>query len=129
MRRRLLNIAAGLSLLVCLAVVTLWVRSYSCADEIIYQGARRAVMFRSYAGSFWVIRSAVMLDSPGWGHIFGSRFYLGWAEGAQGAWRVPFVSVFVWTAVLPFWRFLLPWVRGWRARKRGTMESPEDVPH
>jgi hypothetical protein len=114
MRPRLLNIAAGLSLLVCLAAVALWVRSYSCADEIIYQGASRAVMLRSYGGSPWVIRSPVMLDAPGWGHIFGSRFYLRWAEGAQGAWRVPFLSVCVWAAVLPFWRFLLP-----RVRRRG----------
>jgi hypothetical protein len=57
MRRRLLNLLTVLSLLACLAVVTLWVRSYRVADTIatarnagVSLGGRLAVL-RAYGGA------------------------------------------------------------------------------
>ena len=56
MKRRLLNLLTALSLMLCVAVVALWVRSHFVVDEVVYFGHVRArgcdgVSFVSYAGT------------------------------------------------------------------------------
>jgi hypothetical protein len=121
MRRRLLNTAAVFSLLLSIAIVALWLRSYWCSDEITYRGPTQAIKFRSYDGSFYFITSRFMVVLPGWTHIFNSRHYpaeSGWMDQADLTWRAPFLSLFIWTAALPFWMFVLPYVRAREDRKK-----------
>jgi hypothetical protein len=120
MPRRLLNCLTALSLLLCVAVAALWVRSYGCSDEITYRGPKEAVKIRSNGGTFYFIRSRFKLVIPGWSHIFNSRYYpaeSGWLDRADVTWRAPYFSLFTWTALLPGWRYLLPWLRARRDRR------------
>jgi hypothetical protein len=116
-RRRLLNLLSAVSLLLCGAVCLLWVRSYWCSDEITYRGPTEAFMVRSYDGAFYFIRSRFMVVLPGWSHIFDSKYYPaenGWLDLSDVTWRTPYFSPFVWTALMPGWRYLLPWLRARR---------------
>jgi hypothetical protein len=68
----------------------------------------------SFDGSLYFIRSRFMMALPGWTHIFNSKYYpseSGWMDFEDLTWRVPFLSLLTWSAILPFWRFLLPWAR------------------
>ena len=48
MTRRLLNLLTGLSLLLCVAVVTLWVRSYLAADHVAARVGPDALLFHAW---------------------------------------------------------------------------------
>ena len=114
MRRRLLNPLAWLSLFCCFAALPLWVRSYWATDEITYRGTERAFRVRSYCGAIEVISSRFMIVLTGWSHIFNSRYYpaeSGWMDMADLTWRVPYFSFFVWTAAVPWYWLLIPWLR------------------
>jgi hypothetical protein len=121
MRRRILDIAAGLSLMLCVAITVVWARSYWCSDEITYRGQTQAIKFRSYEGNFYFIESRFMVVLPGWTHIFNSRYHpaeSGWVDQADLTWRAPFFSLFVWSALPAYWRFGLPWVAARQGRRR-----------
>ena len=62
MRRRLFNLLTVLSLVLCVAVVALWVRSYSKAEHfwLNYRGGRSDLL-RTDRGDFTIYRS----KSPG----------------------------------------------------------------
>src|SRR5437764_6571103 len=120
-RRWLFNLATAVSLGLCMAVTAVWLRSYWCCDEITYRGPTQAIRCRSYDGSFYLITSRFMMVLPGWTHIFNSRDQpaeSGWRDRADLTWRAPFFSLFVWSAVLPWCRFFLPWARGREQRKK-----------
>ena len=55
MRRRLLNLLTLLSLLLCVAVVVVWVRSYWASDTIKIKHEGRLTNVHSVGGSFRVI--------------------------------------------------------------------------
>ena len=50
MRRRLLNLVTDLSLLLCVLVAAMWVRSYWRFDNVVYNGRFRVDNFGSYRG-------------------------------------------------------------------------------
>jgi hypothetical protein len=54
-RRRLFNLLTALSLLVCVAVCALWVRSYIVGDGVRVTCGNRAVSFFSCAGTMAVV--------------------------------------------------------------------------
>ena len=120
MRRRLFNLVAALSLLLCVAACVLWVRGYFRGDRVGYRwaepgtGAQRDVSLACMAGQFSLTRSRVDLPGlsvePGWhfepryarpgydmdGGVFGIEHR---TVNAPGRWlseiRVP-----IWTAAL-----------------------------
>jgi len=55
-KRRLFNILAGMSLLLCVAMVTFWVRSYWFVDEayVHASGSRWDWYFVSYPGQWFI---------------------------------------------------------------------------
>src|SRR5688500_11138269 len=74
MRRRLLNLLTALSLLLCVAVVALWVRSYAKADFVGYKPALALISCR---GAVWI----------GWGRWSpGHGFYL--RSDAASRWQI-----------------------------------------
>jgi len=50
MRRKLFNLAAALSLLLCVAVCVLWARSYGLTDQIVWNRATGVRSIGSYGG-------------------------------------------------------------------------------
>jgi hypothetical protein len=76
MKRRLLNLLTALSLLLCVAAVALWVRSYWRFDDVVYVGHFRVNNFCSYRGRFFAqlgwsrtdvrARSAPPYNAGGW---------------------------------------------------------------
>jgi hypothetical protein len=126
-KRRLFNVMAAMSLALCISVTALWSRSYWYSDEITYRGPVNAIKLRSYYGTFYFITSRFMVVLPGWTHIFDSRYYpeeSGWTDQADVIWRAPYLSMFVWSALPPYWRFLLRWV-GRRAQQKRKGFCPQ----
>ena len=65
MKRRLLNVLTAVSLLLCVAVIALWVRSYWCFDQLARQrldatGRLRGVQANSYRGALAI--HSLLLD-------------------------------------------------------------------
>ena len=54
MRRRLFNFFSAASLLLCVAVCVLWVRSYRRFDDVVYVARHRVDNFCSYRCRFFV---------------------------------------------------------------------------
>ena len=122
MKRALSNIFTSMSLLICVAIVALWLRSCWFCDEITYRGPTQAIRFRSYDGSLYLITSRFMVCLPGWTCILNSKYFpaeSGWMDQADLTWRVPFLSLSVWTAALPYWRFLIPWIKSREDKRPG----------
>jgi hypothetical protein len=71
MRRRLFNFVSGMSLLACMAVATLWGRSFSGIDEVLRRDAS-TIRFRSAAGR-------VMIEVVSWREPSSDRGSLGWS--------------------------------------------------
>ena len=65
MKRRLLNFLTALSLLLCAAVVALWVRSYWAADCLALWNAHRELSAESRVGYVTVKTSNISGDPPG----------------------------------------------------------------
>ena len=63
MRRRLLNVLTALSLLLCVAVVALWVRSYRLADSVEWRDSRGWRSVRSARG--YVVVGLLVADWSG----------------------------------------------------------------
>lgn len=53
MRQRLFNLAAVVSLALCVATVVLWVRSYRSVDEVVRTSSLVALTVRSMSGELW----------------------------------------------------------------------------
>jgi hypothetical protein len=106
------NIAATASMLVCTAVLLLWCRSYFCADWFTYRGPAIAFRIRSDSGWCYFIKSRYLIYLYRWGFIFNSRSQGGMLmDMPDVTLSVPHYSLFVWSAILPAWRFVLPAVR------------------
>src|SRR4051812_133091 len=120
MWRRCVNLAAAVSLVVCVAVLLLWGRSYLCSDEITYRGQTEAVRLRSFAGWIEIIRSRFMMSIPGLWFLVNARNQRGsmLVDMPDITLSIPYFSLFAWTAALPAWRFGLPLLRR-RVHKRG----------
>jgi hypothetical protein len=57
MKRRLVNLLAALSLLLCAATVVLWVRSYRIADYLSFKTDDRSIAVTSVAGQIAFMRT------------------------------------------------------------------------
>jgi hypothetical protein len=114
----LINFAAAVSLLMCAAMVVLWVRSYFSVDDFTYRGVKHAVAIRSDSGNFYVITSRFMLPFPGWALPFTRELYYNGSGLPDVKWRFPYYSLAVWTSLLPGYWFLLPWVRAREAARK-----------
>jgi hypothetical protein len=124
MWRPLLNTAAVLSLFLCVAVLALWLRSEWYTDQIVYGGSAESLLFRSYHGVFYFKTSRFMDATPGWTHTFDSGYReteSGWMDKPDLIVCVPFFSFFVWTALLPSWRLLFPWLKVRERRRKGEI--------
>ena len=64
MRRRLLNVATALSLLLCVAVAALWVRSYLRTDTVCVVWGGEMVYCESSRGALEIAWSSRLLPSP-----------------------------------------------------------------
>jgi hypothetical protein len=79
MKRRLLNVLTALSLLLCAAVTTLWVRSYFVQDRFQYQhtdGPRRrwtSHTFASNRGSLYVSWPFIVFAADGAAEVYSRR--------------------------------------------------------
>src|SRR5688572_16375211 len=89
MRRKLLNLATALSLLLCAAACGLWARSYWVSDTLVHtrpNGAPASVTFWSTSGYLALVRweppvnSAFRVEQRGW--VYGSG-----SARANGPWR------------------------------------------
>jgi hypothetical protein len=126
MKRRVTHFLTIVSLLLCAALTALWVRSHWCCDEVTYRGPTEAIRFRSYDGDFYFITSRFMVCLPGWTWIYDSKYSpaeSGWMDQADLTWRIPFFSLFVWTAAVPYWRLVIPWIRSRAIRAGGYCAS------
>src|SRR5436190_11377306 len=74
---------AGVSLLLCAAVVALWVRGYSVSDVVARSTANRQRVFSAGSGWLHIIR----MDGTPLGRIFGDdptwRHYARWPTGGR----------------------------------------------
>src|SRR5450755_2180584 len=101
-----------LSLILCAATLTLWVRSEFLCDEYTYRSTVGTKTVRSFDGAIEFFTSRFNVFDSGW--VIGYHFVpaeSGWADLSDIRLTVPYFSIFVWTAALPFWRYLLPWIR------------------
>jgi hypothetical protein len=55
-KRRLLNLMTLLSLLLCVAVTALWVRSYAVSDEVMWLRPHENLIGRASRGQVWLFR-------------------------------------------------------------------------
>ncbi len=112
MWRRCFNIAAGLSLILGIAILMLWMRSYICTDEITYRGPVYAFRVRSIDGWLCLIESRYLMSVDRWVYLFNARSAGGlFVDMPDLQLNVPYFSLFVWSSVLPFGRFLIPELR------------------
>jgi hypothetical protein len=129
-RRSLFNFAAGLSLLLCAAAVTLWVRSYQFPDNRVGE----SLNFRRSDPRWWVIshRGAFTLcrqNGKDWGREFGKveglGFKFGGLRGPNGSlWnlRVPYWFATAVLLVPPAW--WVAWARrAWKRRRGGLCRT------
>jgi hypothetical protein len=119
MWRRCINIAAGLSLTLGIAILLLWMRSYICTDEITYRGPVYAFRVRSIDGWLCLIESRYLMSMNRWVlRLYARNAGSLLVDVPDLQLNVPFFSLFLWSSVLPFWRFLFPMLRR-RASARG----------
>ena len=69
MTRRLLNLLTAASLLLCVAAVGMWVRSYTRSEWLVRDAERTSLRFASHPGTFhihvqWGVTSAVPRKDP-----------------------------------------------------------------
>jgi len=89
MTRRLLNLLTPLSLLLCVAVCVLWVRSYFVRDFLVISGSENYVVVNSLVGQFYVA-------DFGYGHGWpcrvsrGQDHGLGWSQRSRAIALVKF---------------------------------------
>jgi hypothetical protein len=138
MIRRLFTIASALSLLLCVAAIILWVRSYIAADSIRWNlPPHGGVSFLSSGGRFTLsMYAGVEGMVGGFQHLSQSPFdfddqtarwylsyhnWLGFGFGPgfadAGPIIVPYWSVALFTCALPPWLFL----SGRKSRQRQTL--------
>jgi hypothetical protein len=119
LRRILLNGLTVLSLLLAIATAGLWVRSYSCADEITYRGPTQAFRLWSSSGAFHLIGSRFMTHLPGFWITLYSRSVPGpFIDRPDWTLRIPFASLIIWLVALPWFRWAIPLVRSQKTRRR-----------
>ena len=119
MKRRLLNLLTALSLLLCVAVCVLWVRSYWRNDVTSYEpnpwelwsaSSRPSAVHLGHMDFFG--EETGVSGQTGW-QFFG----FGWASGAYGVRRVQVLVVPDWslalaTALVPVgWLYARSWLR------------------
>ena len=80
MKRRLFNLAAAVSLVLCVATAALWVRSYFASDRIIWRNEQ----VDQRDGLLWTFSETGFTSSGGW---LSYRYYL--PEGQPDTWGAP----------------------------------------
>src|ERR1700722_4129473 len=111
LRRWLFNLTM-FPLVLCLATSALWIRSEFFDDEYTYRSPKGATTVRSFDGAIEFFTSRFNSKPVGW--TIGVHFYpaeTGWMDVADMRLTVPYFSIFVWTAAMPFGFYFLPWVR------------------
>jgi hypothetical protein len=104
MRRRLFSILSALSLLLCVAVVVLWVRSYIMPDAVAWTGAGRLIEWsiHSKRGRIGIegiqTSNSVATAASRWTWDSGDSFWAPW-DWPDGA--VPYWHLFIYTGALP----------------------------
>jgi len=152
MKRRLFNLAAGLSLGLALAVGALWVRSYWHKDRLTWDAGKTSQWITSFAGELMFARRSGLTDGPARWHYadldlireIGLPFqsppttwverlgfvYINraWSNGPGRPVRergigLPHGSLVLLLGVLPVWR-VLAWRGARRSGQRGFAVGP-----
>ena len=131
MLRRLFTFLSAASLLLCVAVCVLWVRSVSFQEDVWYIAPHW--MVRTYSGNgrldVWYVRPGGRSVNPGWQHrtteypggypvvVFGDRFKF---RSADLSATVPYWAAWLVSAVLPV---LWAWRSPARRRRRRAAQG------
>jgi hypothetical protein len=121
MKRYLLNLVSVLSLLACVAVSTLWLRSQWVGDQLALGRPARVHLFRSYNGSCEYVVSRFAHPVGRWSTIdAGPDAETDWYAWPDLRVSARHATLLVATAALPFWHFAVP-----RIRRRVGLHAPE----
>lgn len=108
-KRRLLNLLTGGSLLLCVAVVVLWVRSYSGADHFALRHGGKVWVIRSYHGECEYMFSRFAATRGGWSRTDErrDRRLILFDDWPDWHWHHSHLALLSATLVLPAWQFLI----------------------
>ena len=116
---RLLNLAAGVSLLLAIAILFLWVRSHYLADQIVSGSGPWRWLIISSHGVFQIARSHANGTAPGtiW-YVFDSWQY----PVRRGSPLFFVINTTGWAIGVPYWLFIAvptaAWMWYWRRLRR-----------
>ena len=139
MTRRLFTLCSAASLLLCVAVCGLWGRSYRCADEVRWEGARTWAAVNSSRGRIVAYHATALIPgglspgkgvvryergAPGEAHLAAwlplrpNRLGFGLRSGTAAGARLHYAVVPTWAAALPLAGPVAFAALAWRRRKR-----------
>jgi hypothetical protein len=110
-KRRLFNLAAAVSLVLCVATSVLWARSRRVQDVLQYQGRRWLVSLETRFGSAGVILWPTPTDDPGFLHETRPPRSGDWApllDLCVGMWRGRTLGGFGYSASPPLYSVIAP---------------------
>jgi hypothetical protein len=107
MRKHLRIALTALSLMACLLLVVLWVRSYWVFGEAKWVSASRSIRFRSYQGAFGAAVHYLNPPNPVFETTYGRWWGIGTWHTFEKGWQGS--TYFIWPVLLSLFCAAAPW--------------------